>query len=154
MIKVAVANETSTKLKKDFFENTTKKFYKVMKKVVDKKLLNRDGLLDVVLVSNPRSKAMNEEYRGKKGATDIISFAYLDVTEYEQDEGDIIVGDIFIAPTVIKADAKKKGVSFEERLEYMYVHGLLHCFGYDHQTDKEEAEMEKWSKKIIGATKK
>lgn len=149
MIKFGFANETRKRIAKADFEKLAKKFYKVMKDVVDKKLFGRDGLVDLVIVNDETIQAMNKEYRGKDKPTDVISFAYLDVTEYEQEEGDVITGDIFISVETAEKQAKEKNHSRQREMEILFVHGLLHCFGFDHNTDEEEAEMEKWAKKII-----
>ena len=102
-----------------------------------------------MLIDDATIKAMNKEYRKKDSPTDVMSFAYLEVTDYKKEKGDVIVGDIFISDDTAKKQAKEKGHSLKKELEILFVHGLLHCFGFDHRTDKEEAEMEKWAKKIL-----
>ena len=150
MLKFGFTNETKARVGKKHFEDLTKKFYKVMKKLVDKKLFGRDGLVDMVVVDDETIAVMNEEYREKVGPTDVISFAYLEVTEYEKEEGDVIVGDIFISIDTIKRQAKEHKLTVQKEMDKMFVHGLLHCFGFDHQNDEEEAEMEGWARQVLG----
>jgi len=50
---------------------------------------------------------LNHEYRGENKATDVISFAYLEVTEYKKEKGDIIVGDVFISIDTAKKQEKE-----------------------------------------------
>ena len=68
-----------------------------LSKPLDKLLFKRDGGIDLVLVGDEAIKMMNKEYRGINKTTDVLSFAYLEVTEYEKEKGDIIVGDIFVS---------------------------------------------------------
>lgn len=150
MIKFDFSNETKEKVLKSLFKEIAERFYEVLKGRVDKMLFKRDGEIDVVLVNDERIHAMNLEYRQKDSPTDVISFAYLEVTEYEKSEGDIIVGDIFISVDTAKRQAKEKGHSLNKEIEILFTHGLLHCFGFDHKNDKEEKEMEGWAKKILG----
>lgn len=148
MLKFNFTNETKSRVPKAFFQSYVDKMYKLMKKEVDAKLLKRDGELDLVLVDDKKIQELNADYRGKDKPTDVISFAYLDVTEYEQEEGDIIVGDIFISIDTTKRQAKEKGHTLNDELGILFVHGLLHCLGYDHNNDEEEEEMEKWARKF------
>ena len=150
MIKFEFVNETKKKIPKTSFKKLSDKFYKVLKKRVDEKLFDRDGQVDLVVISDETIQAMNKEYRNKDKATDVISFAYLEVTEYEQSEGDIIAGDIFVSVDTAAKQAKEKGHTLKKEIEILVVHGLLRCFGFNHRNDKEEKEMEKWAKKVLG----
>jgi probable rRNA maturation factor len=151
MLKFGFDNETKVKIGAAFFKKYLDKLYKVMKKDIDKKLFKRDGQLDLVLVGDRKIQAMNKEYRKKDKPTDVISFAYLEVTHYELEPGDIIVGDIFISIDTAKRQAKDHGHDLKRELAILFVHGLLHCMGFDHKTDKEEAGMEGWAKKVLNA---
>lgn len=150
MIKFGFVNETKGKVSGKSFEVLAAKFYKVLKAHVDKMLLKRDGMVDLVIIDDKKMRAMNKEYRDKDMPTDVISFAYLEVTQYEKEEGDIIAGDIFISIDTAKKQAKEKGHSLMKEMEILFVHGMLHCFGFDHKNDKQEKEMERWAKKIMG----
>lgn len=149
MLKLGFANETKEKTGKAFFKKYVEKLYAVLKSMIDKKLIGRDGQIDLVLINDRKIRLMNKEYRKKDRPTDVISFAYLEVTEFARESGDVVVGDIFISVDTAKRQAKEKGHDLKRELAILFVHGLLHCFGFDHRTDKEEAEMEKWAKKVL-----
>lgn len=149
MLKFDFTNETKAKITKTFFKKRLDKFYEVLKSMIDKKLLGRSGSMELVLIGDKTMQTMNLEYRKKDSPTDVISFAYLEVTEFEKRKGDVIVGDIFISVDTAKKQAREKGHSLNKEMEILFVHGLLHCFGFDHKTDKQEAEMEKWAKKVL-----
>lgn len=149
MLKLDFTNETKVKIEKPVFSLLTKRFYQVLKGVVDKKLHNRHGLIDLVLIDDPTMHGMNKEYRRKNSPTDVISFAYLEITEYEKGKGDVIAGDIFLSVDTARKQAKEKGHALKQELQFLFVHGLLHCFGFNHKTDRQEKEMNGWAKKIL-----
>jgi len=149
MLTFDLTKEVKTQAGKAFFKKYLDKTYKVLKKRVDDLLDDRDGHIDLVLIDNEQMHEMNKEYRSKDSPTDVISFAYLEVTDYGNEEGDIIVGDIFISVDTAKKQAKEEGHSLKEELAILFVHGLLHCLGFDHRNDEEEKEMESWAMKIL-----
>jgi len=149
MIKFDLIKEVEVRISKKFLQNRMDKLSHVLEKRIDKLLMKRNGQIDLILVDDKTIHAINLEYRKKDKATDVISFAYLDVTEHEQSEGDVVVGDIFISIDTAHKQAKKKGHSWKREVEILFVHGLLHCLGFDHKNDKEEAEMEEWAKKVL-----
>ncbi|MBI2634177.1 rRNA maturation RNase YbeY [Candidatus Peregrinibacteria bacterium] len=149
MLKLDFTNETKIKVDKTLFEKRIKKFYKVLKKLVDGRLYGRNGLIDLVIINDKAMHEMNREYRKKDSPTDVISFAYLEITEYKKKKGDVIAGDIFISIDTAKKQAKEKGHTVSKEMEVLFVHALLHCFGFDHENDRQETEMEGWAKKVL-----
>ena len=53
-----------------------------------------------------------------------------------------VLGDIVIAPEVAKAQAQANGHGYDEEIDLLVVHGLLHLCGYDHIDDEDAAVME------------
>lgn len=70
---------------------------------------------------------LNVEFLNHDTLTDIISFDY--------SVGKIIQGDIFISVERVVDNAKDFGVSFEEELHRVIIHGVLHYCGYNDKTD-------------------
>lgn len=149
MLKLGFTNETKEKIADKMFKKYLGVFYKVLKNKIDKMLGKRRGSIDLILVNDKTIKQMNREYRGKNKPTDVISFAYLEITEYKKIKGDVICGDIFISVDTAKKQAKKNDHDLAAELAVLFVHGLLHLFGFDHKTNKQEAEMERWAKEIL-----
>ena len=149
MLNFEFTNETSEEINPEIFSDRLSKCYEILKELISEKTSGKVGLVDLVLVSDPVIEAMNLEYRDKKGPTDVISFAYLEVTDFDENAEEILVGDIFISVDTAKKQAKEKKHSFEKEMEILFVHGLLHLLGFDHNNDEEEAEMEGWAKKIL-----
>ena len=79
--------------------------------------------LSVLLVGNPRIRELNRDYRGMDKPTDVLSFPMDD---------EHMLGDIVISVDKAGEQAERFGVTFEEEMARLMVHGLLHLLGYDH----------------------
>jgi probable rRNA maturation factor len=86
-----------------------------------------DAMLSIAFVSRRGIAAMNREHLGHRGATDVISFA-LD----RPAAGAPLVGDVYIAPEVVRQQARRLAVPVREELARVVVHGVLHTLGHDH----------------------
>ena len=90
----------------------------------------RDALLSIALVSSAQIARLNRAHLGHSGATDVISFA---LTNPPSGPGrQAIVGDIYIAPAVARANAARMGTSIRLEIARLVVHGTLHVLGHDH----------------------
>ncbi len=78
---------------------------------------------------------LNKQYRSIDGATDVLSFEQGD--EYTDDEGRTwyVAGDIIISIDMLAYNASEYGVSRDEELKRLLIHGILHLDGYDHQEE-------------------
>ena len=126
----------------------------IIKKIILKVLRRmkcKKGEVSVNCVTENKIKAINKIYRKKDKITDVISFSAQE-GERVGDEKDL--GDIFICLKKIKKQAKEYGVSWEEELVRMLVHGVLHLLGYDHQSVRDEKEMIGLQERIIKTVSK
>jgi len=94
-----------------------------------KLVLPRAAGVAVCLVSDAEIARLNRRYRGKGGATDVLSFP-----------ADGTGGDIAISPAAARRNARTLGRSVPEELRVLILHGGLHLAGYDHETDEGEME--------------
>lgn len=94
--------------------------------------------LSIALLDDAGIAALNQRYLAHDGPTDVISFPL-----YE--EGEIVVGDIYIGAEQAARQAAHNGVSLEEELVRLAVHGVLHVLGYEHPEGDERTESEMWS---------
>lgn len=111
--------------------------------------------VSVSFVDDAEIAQLNEEYRGKVGPTDVLSFE-CDNLEDEMSgfglEEDIYeLGDIVIAVDVAERQTKEFGTNLEEEITLLLVHGLLHLCGYDHIEDDEAEIMEAREAELIAA---
>ena len=93
----------------------------------------RIGDLSIVFCSDPYILDVNMKYLQHDYFTDIITFDYCD--------GRILSGDLFISIDTVRANAVEYGAGFEEELNRVMVHGLLHLIGYDDHTEDQKKEM-------------
>ncbi len=87
----------------------------------------RDAMLSFTFLSNAAIARMNARHLGHRGATDVISFGFAG-----PDGRAPVIGDIYIAPAVARANAIEHGVPIREELARLVVHGTLHVLGYEH----------------------
>jgi probable rRNA maturation factor len=97
------------------------------------------------LVDDGEMAQLNANYRGKDGATNVLSFpadlpAELDLP---------LLGDIVICAPVVIAEAAQQGKTASAHWAHMTVHGTLHLLGYDHVKEEEAEIMEALESAIL-----
>jgi len=137
MTRLDFSNESGVRIQRKIFEDVFDVFTKMFK--------NKGGIT-LVLVDDKAIKKINSKWRKKNKTTDVISFAYLEGKKMPLLG---VIGDIFISMDTANRQAKEHKHSLEKELQILFTHGLLHVFGFDHQNDSQEKEMEKWAKKIL-----
>lgn len=107
---------------------------------IDAALADQDEIFEVVirLVDEAESATLNQEYRGKNGATNILSF------EFEVPEGIELnlLGDLVICAALVEKEALEQYKLLEHHWAHLVIHGVLHLRGYDHIDETEAEEME------------
>jgi probable rRNA maturation factor len=91
--------------------------------------------ITVRLVGEAESADLNKRYRGKRGATNVLSFSY-DVVPGKAG----LVGDLVICAPVVQREAAQQDKRPRAHWAHMLVHGILHLRGYDHLR-KSDAEL-------------
>ena len=91
---------------------------------------NLDLELVLVFTDAPSIQNLNATYRKKDAVTDVLSF------ESEDPE---CLGELVLCASRIAEQAIEHGLSYEQELGYMILHGVLHLLGYDHENDEAEA---------------
>lgn len=155
MLRFLFSNETNVAVTKAVFAKIVVIFEKTLAMRVRKVLCCGRGEIGLTLVDDGKMKFLNFKYREKNMPTDVLSFAYtgyvesnLIKTRMTKDKM-IQVGDIFISVETARRQAKECGHGLKEELRVLFTHGLLHLFGFDHRNYKEEAEMQKWERRIL-----
>lgn len=93
---------------------------------------------DIVYCDSQKTHEINNEYRQKDYAADIITFAiFADGEEKFVFDGEINLGEIIISLDKVSESAQEKGVSFKEELNFLISHGIMHLLGFDHQTEED-----------------
>lgn len=91
----------------------------------------RGGQITVRFVDAEEGRALNNDFRGKDYATNVLSFPY------ETDP--VICGDLLICVPVVEREASEQNKPLEAHYAHLIVHGILHLQGYDHELGEEEA---------------
>jgi len=91
------------------------------------------GEIAYVFCSDSRILEINKQYLNHDYFTDIITFDYT--------ENNRISGDIFISIDTVKSNAENFGVTFDNELYRILIHGILHLCGNDDQTPELRLEM-------------
>jgi probable rRNA maturation factor len=99
----------------------------------------RDAMLSITFVGRAAMSELNRRYLGHRGPTDVISFGL-----GRQGRRGPVVGDIYICPEIARSNAARQGVSSQEELLRLVVHGTLHTLGYDHPEDATRTASPMW----------
>jgi probable rRNA maturation factor len=99
----------------------------------------RNAMLSITFVSSAAMARLNGRHLGHRGSTDVISFGF-----ESSGRGAPVVGDIYIAPDVARANAVRNGVPVREELARLVVHGTLHVLGYDHPEGEARTHSPMW----------
>jgi probable rRNA maturation factor len=105
-----------------------------------------EGHVAIEYVGPERIASLNEEFRGRPGPTDVLSFPLDEADGSAKDgaeDGDGIrhLGDVVVAP----AEAERNNPADPEgELRLLLVHGILHLLGYDHE--EEDARTQMWER--------
>ena len=123
-----------------------------------------DTEVSLLFVDEDAIAALNEQFLGKRGPTDVLSFPIEDepgVAGRSPDLGGTgpgtsaehgvltLLGDVVVCPSVAARNAAEHGVSVEDELALLVVHGLLHLLGMDHEDDAEAERMEALEQQLL-----
>ena len=93
----------------------------------------------IIFVDDKTIQNINKQYRQIDKITDVISFAFLD--NEETDDNFTLLGDIYISIPQMQRQAQEYGHSEQRELSFLTVHGLLHLLGYDHTKSLEDEKI-------------
>ena len=98
-------------------------------------ILGKKYVLSLAFIGDTKARTLNKEHRKKDYVPNVLSFPLA------KDQG-----EVFIAPTVAKMEAKKFNMTVNGYIGFLYIHALLHLKGLDHGDTMEKAE-QKYCKK-------
>jgi probable rRNA maturation factor len=120
--------------------------------------------VSLLFVDEEAIGALNKQFLGKDGPTDVLAFPIEDEpvpggrlpdlggpgpASRQRDEPLTLLGDVVICPAVALRNAAEHQVSFDDEVALLVVHGLLHLLGMDHQVDAEAERMERLERKLL-----
>ena len=98
------------------------------------------GDVELVFVNDDEMRKINREHRGIDKATDVLSFPYEQVS-------DGLMGSVVISTDTASRVASELGHSIECEIALLFLHGILHILGYDHEID--DGQMRQKEKEVI-----
>ena len=100
------------------------------------KSVNKDVMIEVLIVQNSQIQELNREHRGIDKATDVLSFP----TDFPEISFNRFapIGAIIISIDFIELYAKEYEHSMQDEFTLLFIHGFLHLCGYDHEKDNGE----------------
>ena len=96
-----------------------------------------DGEISILIADDPAIKELNRKYLNRNNPTNVIAFP-MRQGEFAHLTPQLL-GDVVISTDMAAREAKSSGMSVEQRFKELLVHGILHLFGYDHETSAREA---------------
>jgi len=133
-------------------------------KVLEAQRISGDVEMNILFVDEVAIAALNEQFLGKSGPTDVLSFPIEDETEFtgrSPDQGGsgpgsvplasptTLLGDVVICPTVAARNAIDHNTSDDDETALLLIHGILHLLGHDHMEDEEAEAMEALERKLL-----
>lgn len=102
--------------------------------------------LTIRLVDEAEGRTLNQQWRGKDYATNVLSF----VAEIPEGILDIpLLGDLVICAPVVEREAREQNKQLQAHWAHMVIHGCLHLLGYDHIDEQEAQEMEELEQQLM-----
>lgn len=112
-------------------------------------------LLEVAvrLTDDDEVRRLNRDYRDRDKPTNILSFPMHAPHELPRcldlDDRDLLLGDLVLAAGTVAREAAERGLSLEDHVTHLLVHGTLHLLGHDHEDDTAAEAMEAIEKRIL-----
>jgi len=108
--------------------------------------LSDDAEITVRIVNAEEGQRLNQEFRKKDYATNVLTFDYAPATE----ESPLVIADLVLCAPVVAQEAKAQGKTLQAHYAHLLVHGALHAQGWDHETSEADAdEMEDYEIAIL-----
>jgi probable rRNA maturation factor len=96
--------------------------------------LEQDVQMALRIVDEIEGRALNQSYRGKDYATNVLTFVYDDTFP--------LYGDVVICAPVVMREAKEQGMDWLTHYAHLTIHAALHLQGYDHKKKRDAEKME------------
>ncbi|HIP28971.1 MAG TPA: rRNA maturation RNase YbeY [Sulfurovum sp.] len=94
--------------------------------------------VELVITDDETMKHLNLEHRGKDSTTDVLSFPLATPFTQQSDTSlplGLPLGSIVISSSYVEDKAIELGHSIQDELSLLFMHGLLHLLGFDHEVD-------------------
>ena len=100
---------------------------------------NQDAQISITFLGRDAMRRLNTQYLGTHRPTDVVAF------RLPEPDG-TLVGDVYLCPWVAEREACLRGISLEEELTRLIIHGTLHVLGHDHPDGSERTVSPMWER--------
>ena len=151
----------------DEFDKLTPEMWDLMERAADISLhtefselsrieLENEPELGVTVVDDSEILELNREYREKDSVTDVLSFPQFEghedlLEDLLNDESETLIGDVVICFEQAERQAEEYGTGLTREMLYLFVHSVMHLFGYDHMDEEEKAVMRAREEEVLSA---
>ena len=94
--------------------------------------LSDDAEIAVRIVNAEEGQRLNQEFRKKNDATNVLTFDYA--------QAPLVIADLVLCAPVVAQEAKEQGKTLQAHYAHLLVHGTLHAQGWDHETSEADAD--------------
>lgn len=122
-MKLLYTDEENSSLTYEFFMKIAEAVFKY----IDMEENNYE--ISLLITDDETIHQLNKEYRQKDKPTDVLSFPM---------EDEVMLGDIVISLDTAKKQAQEREIGLDREIAFLFIHGLLHLLGYDHETSVED----------------
>ena len=105
---------------------------------------NSKTLISISFSSDKKVKELNNSFRKKRLATNVLSFP-----SNFKFNNTLFLGDIIFSIETILKEAKRDNKSVENHLTHLFIHAVLHLLGYEHETEEQAEKMENLEIEIL-----
>ena len=122
--------QKTTKMSSIFFENNTEHPIDLgLVQQIASNLTTKE--IELIFTTNEEMQEINLNTRGKDSSTDVLSFPYDEMPHTP-------LGSIVISADFVVEKSKLYNHSFQDEFTLLFIHGILHLLGYDHEVDNGE----------------
>lgn len=152
----------------DEFDRLTPEMWSLMERAADVALrtefgdeidldsVENDPEVGVTIVDENTILELNREYREKDRVTDVLSFPQFGghdelLDDLADDDTATLVGDVVICYEQAARQAEEYGTGLTREMLYLFVHSMMHLFGYDHMEEDEKKVMRAREEEVLSA---
>lgn len=103
--------------------------------------------LSILIVNDKKIQELNSDYRAQDKPTDVLSFPQEE--DAVDEAGNRLLGDVVISAETADKQAEDHGLTLDQEIMLLVIHGVLHLMGYDHEQSREDAVFMKKKTRVV-----
>ncbi len=109
--------------------------------------------VNLLLTNDDDIARLNNDFRGKDSPTNVLSFPQYEICNIDTilTNDAIFIGDIAMSFDIIMRESIEFGITLQDRSFHLFVHGILHLLGENHENDEQATKMEQLEIEILNS---